>query len=107
MATGNFVRLPLYPGYKYVAYGSMNIEEVCIIKYIICSNSNLKAGTLTIYTERPEKLIYHDRCFHVMDIKVFNIIVLELSTGYLFSCVTVLMWNLDQLVKSSQVKFTI
>ena len=26
-----------------------------------CSNSNLKAGTLTIYTERPETLIYHDR----------------------------------------------
>ena len=43
----------------------------------ICSMSNfhVKVGTFTIYNERPDKLIYYDRSFHVMDVKVFIMIV--------------------------------
>ena len=40
------------------------------------SNSYVKVGTFTIFTERPDKLIYYESCFHVMDIKVCLMIVL-------------------------------
>ena len=39
------------------------------------SNFHVKVGTFTIYNERPDKLIYYDRSFHVMDVKVFIMIV--------------------------------
>ena len=74
--TGNCVTLPFYPGYKYVAYASENIEEVWILKIYLMSNSYVKVGTFTIYTEMPDKLIYYDRSFHVMDVKVSIMIVL-------------------------------
>ena len=57
----------------------MNIENI--------SNFYVKVGTFTIYTERPDKLIYYDRSFHVMDIKVFILIVL-LELNYFLSDVS-------------------
>ena len=60
------------------------------------SNSYVKVGTFTIYTERPDKLIYYDRSFHVMDVKVSIMIVLLYLNSILFSCVSVMRWNLGQ-----------
>ena len=57
----------------------MNIENI--------SNFYVKVGTFTIYTEMPDKLIYYDRSFHVMDIKVFILIVL-LELNYFLSDVS-------------------
>ena len=34
----------------------------------------LKVGTFTLFNERPDRLVYHDRCFHVLDMKVYIII---------------------------------
>ena len=30
----------------------------------------LKVGTFTVFDKRPDKLVYHEKCFHVLDIKV-------------------------------------
>ena len=92
VSTGKYVTLPFYPGYKYVAYASENIEEVWILKIYLMSNSYVKVGTFTIYTERPDKLIYYDRSFHVMDIKVLLLLYLLKITAnsILFSCVSVM-----------------
>ena len=60
----------------------MNIENI--------SNFYVKVGTFTIYTERPDKLIYYDRSFHVMDVKVFiTIVSFSFNSNSFFSVVSV------------------
>ena len=57
-----------------------------IIKISSCY-LHVKAWTFTVYTDRPDKLAYHDRCFHVMDMKVFTInIMLSYSMEILQMC---------------------
>ena len=78
IATGRMVTLPYYPGYKYVAFAAKDTKEVYNINIFTFFDLHLKAGTFTIYNERPDKLVYHDRCFHVLDMKVCNIVLLYL-----------------------------
>ena len=53
----------------------MKSEEVNNHYYFlnVIFNLNLKqAGTYTLFNERPAMLIYHEKCYHVMDMKVIN-----------------------------------
>ena len=36
-----------------------------------------KAGMFTLFNERPVTLVYHEKCFHLMDLKVKLVICLS------------------------------
>ena len=66
--------VPFFSGCRYAAYPAIKSEEVINDQFldVILNQSFKQAGTYTLFSERPEKLIYHEKCFHVMDIKVKN-----------------------------------
>ena len=53
--TGQQITLPFYPGHRYAAVPGSSI------------NNKVQVDILP---RRPESLVYHDHCFHLMDIKV-------------------------------------
>ena len=60
------------------------------LKTYSMSNFHVKVGTFTIYNERPDKLVYYDRSFHVMDVKVFiTIVSFSFNSNPFFSVVSV------------------
>ena len=71
VATGQVISLPYYSKCRYVAVPASNSQEVGIldidhsIKYIIT-----KAGTICLYNEKPDFLVYHVYGTHLFDIKV-------------------------------------
>ena len=78
------IKLPYYPGCRYAAYTAQNSEEVCLFIVSIQFIIGIKqAGTVTLFNGWPDKLIYHEKSFHVLDIvqlvKVFRV---TLSTQY-------------------------
>ena len=64
------ITLPLLAASMYAAYPARSKEEVRIsLIYSNWSQYIQQAGTVTIYKERPQFLVYHDKSFHLMDIK--------------------------------------
>ena len=63
------------------------------LKIYSMSNFHVKVGTFTIYNERPDKLIYYDRSFHVMDVKVFIMIVSFSFNSIQFFSVVSVSWS--------------
>ena len=69
------MNVPFFSGCRYAAYPAMKSEEVTNDYFFlnVIFNLNLKqAGTYTLFSERPAMLIYHEKCYHVMDMKVIN-----------------------------------
>ena len=57
-------------------------------------------GTVTLYSERPDTLIYHENCFHVMDVKVIHLSNFFQHVEFLFSSpASAQRLDLDQLMK--------
>ena len=52
---GKHINLPFYPGYRYAAIPDRGINDKVQVD---------------MYSARPASLVYHDHCFHLMDIKV-------------------------------------
>ena len=67
--------VPFFSGFRYAAYPAMKSEEVNNDQFLdIILNQNLKqAGTYALFSERPAMLIYHEKCYHVMDMKVIKV----------------------------------
>ena len=60
--TGQLITLPFYPGYRYAAVPASSINNVVQVD---------------TYPTRPASLIYHEHCYHLMDIKVwFSFIII-------------------------------
>ena len=53
--TGQQITLPFYPGHRYAAVPGSSINNVLQVD---------------IFPRRPASLVYHDHCFHLMDIRV-------------------------------------
>ena len=49
----------------------------------------IKAGTVTFFNDRPDKLVYHINSFHIFDLEVKKKFFLNKQNQNLFSCVTV------------------
>ena len=49
------ITVPFYPGYRYAAVPGSGINDVVQVD---------------IHPARPASLVYHDHCFHLMDLKV-------------------------------------
>ena len=66
------VTVPFYTGCRYAAYPARNADEVILIHILVLSSLKIisQAGTYSFFSERPVMLIYHEKCHHVMDIKV-------------------------------------
>ena len=66
------VTVPFYTGCRYAAYPARNVDEVILIHILVLSSLKIisQAGTYSFFSERPVMLIYHEKCHHVMDIKV-------------------------------------
>ena len=64
--------VPFYLGCRYAAYPARNAEEVFWINSCILfsAETNLQVGTYTMFMERPTMLIYYEKSYHVMDLKV-------------------------------------
>ena len=73
-----WMQVPFYTGYNYAAYPARTKEEVEVINIWISLLNKMiqKAGTFTLFNERPAMLIYHEKCFHLLDLKVKQIICL-------------------------------
>ena len=57
---GQHVNLPYYSGYRYAAIPGQGIDDKVEVDF---------------YQARPVSLVYHDHCFHLMDIKVKYIFI--------------------------------
>ena len=69
--TGGWVKLPFYPGCRYVAIPPTSTEDVRKNTYWSLSNSiQFKVATVTFHMSRPESLVYYQYGFHLMDIQV-------------------------------------
>ena len=72
VSTGKMINLPLDYASMFAAYPARSREEVNTY-FIIFDLSNLislKAGTVHHYKERPQFLTYHEKTFHLMDLKL-------------------------------------
>ena len=58
---GKHISLPFYPGHRYAAVPGSSINDMVEVVF---------------HPARPEYLVYHDHCFHLMDVKV------NLSSSY-------------------------
>ena len=70
--TGKMINIPIHSACMFAAYPGRSKEEVkmpfdWLIKMIFYS---LKAGTVHHYRERPQFLTYHEKAFHLMDLKL-------------------------------------
>ena len=62
---GKHINLPFYPAHRYAAVPGSDINDEVQVE---------------IHPERPASLVYHDHCFHLMDLKVN----LSLSLQFLY-----------------------
>ena len=72
VATGNMINLPLLYASMFAAYPARSREEVRthFICFDLSNILSLKAGTVQHYRERPQFLSYHEKAFHLMDLKL-------------------------------------
>ena len=73
------ITVPFYNGYRYAAFPARNSEEVILLMFVLYLIQNdQQAGTYILFKERPVMLVYHEKCFPVMDIKVIkNIYIVD------------------------------
>ena len=70
--TGDLIEVPYHPGHCYAAYLGSSATQVFLapqyIKKLIISYE--KVQSVTLYTKKPDNLLYHICSFHVLDLKV-------------------------------------
>ena len=70
--TGDLIEVPYHPGHFYAAYLGSSATQVFLapqyIKKLIISYE--KVQSVTLYTKKPDNLLYHICSFHVIDLKV-------------------------------------
>ena len=81
MFNGKHLQLPYFPGHCYAAVKTKDSSQVIFVSFFNALRFWIsKDPTMILQKEKPQNLIYHIHSFHVLDLKVFQIISFQTYT---------------------------